>query len=94
MVSKVTILKQDVHCFSISLDLLVLVCRHISPFNFLLHNIPKWSDTLKILQQMMQDFYSVSDHFATLCIKGLILSQLERIMASITSEIRTKSLVF
>ena len=30
--------------------------------------------TLKILQQMLQDFESVSDHFGTLCIKGLILS--------------------
>ena len=28
--------------------------------------------TLKILQQMLQDFKSVSDHFGTLCIKGLI----------------------
>ena len=27
--------------------------------------------TLKILQRMLQDFYSVSDHFGTLCIKGL-----------------------
>ena len=27
--------------------------------------------TLKILQQMLQDFKSVSDHFGTLCIKGL-----------------------
>ena len=30
--------------------------------------------TLKILQQMLQDFESVSDHFGTLCIKGLKLS--------------------
>ena len=27
--------------------------------------------TLKILQQMLQDFKNVSDHFRTLCIKGL-----------------------
>ena len=27
--------------------------------------------TLKILQQMLHDFWSVSDHFGTLCIKGL-----------------------
>ena len=27
--------------------------------------------TLKILQQMLQNFKSVSDHFGTLCIKGL-----------------------
>ena len=27
--------------------------------------------TLKILQQMLQDFKSVSDHFGTSCIKGL-----------------------
>ena len=29
--------------------------------------------TLKILQQMLQDFKSVSDHFGTLCIKGLTM---------------------
>ena len=27
--------------------------------------------TLEILQQMLQDFQSVSDHFRILCIKGL-----------------------
>ena len=27
--------------------------------------------TLKILQQMLEDFKSVPDHFGTLCIKGL-----------------------
>ena len=27
--------------------------------------------TSKILQQMLEDFKSVSDHFGTLCIKGL-----------------------
>ena len=26
--------------------------------------------TLKILQQMLQDFYSVSDHFRTYALKG------------------------
>ena len=31
--------------------------------------------TLKILQQMPQDFKSVPDHFETLCIKGLINTQ-------------------
>ena len=30
-------------------------------FNTLMRNVPKWLDTL----------YSVSDHFGTLCIKGL-----------------------
>ena len=30
--------------------------------------------TLKILQQLLQDFESVSDHFGTLCIKALISS--------------------
>ena len=35
-----------------------------------MHNVPKLSDTLKILQQMLQDFQSVSDHFGTLCIKS------------------------
>ena len=29
--------------------------------------------TIKILQQMLQDFYSVPDHFGTLCIKGLMM---------------------
>ena len=28
--------------------------------------------TLKILQQMLQDFQSVSDHFWALCIKGYL----------------------
>ena len=28
--------------------------------------------TLKILQQMLQDIYSVSDQFGALCIKGLM----------------------
>ena len=32
--------------------------------------------TLKILQQMLQDFQSVSDRFKTLCIKGLRTSSL------------------
>ena len=32
-----------------------------------MHNVPKWPDTL----QMLKDFYGVSDHFGTLCIKGL-----------------------
>ena len=37
-----------------------------------MHIVPKWSDILlKILQQMLQDFLSVSDQFGTLCIKGL-----------------------
>ena len=35
-----------------------------------MHNVPKLSDTLKILQQMLQDFQSVSDHFGTLCSKS------------------------
>ena len=34
----------------------------------LMHNDPKW---LKILQQILQDFSSVSDHFKTLYTKGL-----------------------
>ena len=29
--------------------------------------------TLNILQQKLQDFLNVSDHFGTSCIKGLIL---------------------
>ena len=39
----------------------------LSSFNSLMYNVPKWLDT----QQMLQDFYSVSHHFGTLCIKGL-----------------------
>ena len=34
-----------------------------------MHNVPKWSDTL--VRQMLQDFKIASDHFETLCIKGL-----------------------
>ena len=30
--------------------------------------------TLNILQQRLQDFKSVSDHFGTLCIKGLTMT--------------------
>ena len=30
--------------------------------------------TLKILQQMLQDLKSVSDHFGTLCSKGLTMN--------------------
>ena len=38
--------------------------KFIRSFNPLTHNVPKWSDTLlKILQQMLQDLESVSDHF-------------------------------
>ena len=32
--------------------------------------------TFKILQQMLQDFKSVSDHFGTLCIKGLRIKEI------------------
>ena len=48
--------------------------NHTLYFNLLMLKISEWSDTLqKILQQILQDFKSVSDHFET-CIKGLILS--------------------
>ena len=41
--------------------------------NPLLRNVVKWSDThQKILQQMLQDFESVSDYFTTLRSKGLV----------------------
>ena len=41
-----------------------------------MHNVPKWSGILlKILQQMLQDFLSVSDQ----CIKGLRTSILKNI---------------
>ena len=49
-------------------------------FNPLMHNVPKWSDTLKILQQMLQDLYSVSDHFGKLCIKVSRLLLLMRVL--------------
>ena len=42
-----------------------------------MHNVPKWSDTLIILQHLPQDFYSVSDYFGTLCIKGLRLIEIK-----------------
>ena len=42
-------------------------------FNHLMHNTLKWSDTLtKSCSKMLEDFESVSDHFGTLCIAGLI----------------------
>ena len=45
-----------------------------------MHIVPKWSDILlKILQQMLQDFLSVSDQFGTLCIKVLRTSILKNI---------------
>ena len=39
-----------------------------------MHNVSKWPDTSKILQQMLQDFYSAYDDFKTLCLKGLKFS--------------------
>ena len=41
--------------------------------------------TLKIMQQMLQDFQSVSDHFGELCIKGL-KSVLERLLFCLFKE--------
>ena len=35
--------------------------------------------TLKIVQQMLQDFSSVSDHLGTLCSKGLTSSHLLKV---------------
>ena len=47
-----------------------IINRNIAyPFNAQCPKIVK--HTLKILQQMLQDFLSVFDHFGTLCIKGL-----------------------
>ena len=34
-----------------------------------MHDVPKWSGTLKILQQILQDFQSLYDLFVTLCIQ-------------------------
>ena len=39
--------------------------------NPLVHNATKWPVTLKTLQRLLQDFLSMSEHFGTLCIKGL-----------------------
>ena len=43
--------------------------------NHLMHNIPKWSGTFQaFVKHLLQDFTSVSDHFETLCIMGLMES--------------------
>ena len=40
-------------------------------FYTLMHNDPKWSDKLlKLLQQMLQDVQSMSDHFGTFYIEA------------------------
>ena len=40
--------------------------------NSVMNSVPKYSDTLlKILKQMLQDFSSVSQHFANSNVKGL-----------------------
>ena len=49
-----------------------------------MHNVLKWSDTLKILQQVVQDFQSVSDHLGTLCIEGLRLQAAEIVYIQFT----------
>ena len=45
--------------------------------------------TLKILQQMLQDFESVSDHFGTSCIKGLTC--IITITIALTNKIENKN---
>ena len=41
--------------------------------NHLMHNIQKWSGTFQaFVKHLLQDFTSVSDHFETLCIMGLV----------------------
>ena len=50
---------------------------NVISFNPLMHNVPKWSDTLqKSCSKFCKTFEilltSVSDHFGTLCIKGLM----------------------
>ena len=52
--------------------------------NIFVHNVLKWSDTLKILQQVVQDFQSVFDHLGTLCIEGLRLQAAEIIYIQFT----------
>ena len=42
-------------------------------FNSLTYNLPKWSDILKILDHLLQDFQSVSAHPRKLGIMGLEL---------------------
>ena len=39
--------------------------------NPLMHNFPNWLSTLKKLQRLLQNLYSVFDHFGTICFKGL-----------------------
>ena len=54
----------------IAIQIVSPIFSAISFNHYLMHNIPKWSDTLlKILQQMLQDLLSVSVHFETLCLK-------------------------
>ena len=36
--------------------------QNTTPTRALMHNVPKWPDTLKILQQILQDFESVAGH--------------------------------
>ena len=49
-----------------------------------MHNVLKWSDSLKILQQVVQDFQSVSDHLGTLCTEGLRLQEAKIIYIQFT----------
>ena len=47
-------------------------CRRL--FNLLMHNVPKWSDTVSNLQDLLSD--DVSDHFGTLCINTVFVIHL------------------
>ena len=52
------------------------------------------SHTLKILQQLLQDFLSVSDHFTTLRRKGLMSVDEKRVPISLScSKIKLKTFV-
>ena len=76
-------LQSAIMLFLIRFGLMSLARFRGKIFNSFLTDIPhltlQWimsqngQTTLKILQQILQDFQSVSDHFGTLCIEGLNL---------------------
>ena len=45
--------------------------QRLKVINHLMHNVLKWSDKCPKMVKMLQDFWSVSDHFGALCIKEL-----------------------
>ena len=41
-------------------------------FRNLMHSVPKWSDTLYQVSEILQDFYFISKYFGTLCINSFM----------------------